>query len=335
VGLALIAGGGGSGTGSQASAAGGVPSIRAGSGAAIALLGALGRASSTFARLREAASRSTRPRDWSRRRVQAAVVGAVLVFLVAPSLFVIPVSFTNSTFLDFPPRGFTLRWYGEFFRSPIWVSATVRSLYVAVAVAVLATVLGVSAAFGLSRRKFAGQKWVMGLVLAPMILPRMIIAVGLFYLLARMELVGTDLALIIGHTVLAFPFVVVTMLAMLKNYDPQFDRAAMTLGASPARTFFHVTLPLISAGVVAAAIFAFMTSFDDLNLALFLAGGEQNTLPKQMWSTMILQANPLLGAASTMLLILMTSFAFAAEMLSRRNRTRSLRGSQAAAGQTA
>lgn len=337
VGLASIAGGSESGMGSQASAAGSVPLVRPGSGAAIALLGALGRASSAFARLREAASRcrGTRPRDRGRRRVQTVVVGAVLVFLVVPSFFVIPVSFTNSTFLDFPPRGFTLRWYGEFFRSPIWVSATLRSLYVAVAVAVLASVLGVCAAFGLSRRKFAGRKWVMALVLAPMIMPRMIIAVGLFYLLARMQLVGTDLALIIGHTVLAFPFVVVTVLAMLKNYDPQFDRAAMTLGASPSRTFLHVTLPLISGSVVAAAIFAFMTSFDDLNLALFLAGGEQNTLPKQMWSTMILQANPLLGAASTMLLILMTSFAFAAEMLSRRNRTRSQRGSQTAAGQAA
>lgn len=337
VGLSSIAGTEGSVMGSKPDAPGSLARAPFGSGAAIALLGGLGRASSVLARLREAVAsgRGAALNRSGRRRIQAVVVGAILVFLVVPSFFVIPVSFTNSNFLDFPPRGFTLRWYGEFFRSPIWVSATLRSLYVAVAVAVLASVLGVSAAFGLSRRKFVGLKWVMGLVLAPMILPRMIIAVGLFYLLARLQLVGTDLALIIGHTVLAFPFVVVAVLAMLKNYDPQFDRAAMTLGASPLRTFLHVTLPLISGSVVAAAIFAFMTSFDDLNLALFLAGGEQNTLPKQMWSTMILQANPLLGAASTMLLILMTGFAFAAEMLSRRNRARSLRGSQAVVGEAA
>jgi len=311
-------------------------------GIGIALLGALGRASSAVAHLRETSGRwlaaptdshaaVLRPAAAARgaggeRRLQAFVVGAILIFLVVPSFFVIPVSFTSSTFLDFPPRGFSWRWYGEFFRSPIWVSATLRSLYVAAAVAVLATTLGVCAALALSRREFRAKRWVMALVLAPMILPRMIIAVGLFYLLARVQLVGTDLALIIGHTVLAFPFVVVTVLAMLKNYDPQFDRAAMTLGATPLRTFFNVTLPLIKSGVVAAAIFAFMTSFDDLNLALFLAGGEQNTLPKQMWSTMILQANPLLGAASTMLLILMTAFAFAAEMLSRRGRTTAPRG---------
>ena len=334
VGLASIAGAGASSVGPAAAPARGA---RAGPrwGFAIALLGLLGRATSALAQLRDAAlpARAAPLRVGTARRVQAGVVGAILVFLVVPSFFVIPVSFTNSTFLDFPPRGFSWRWYGEFFRSPIWVSATVRSLYVAVAVALLATALGVCAAFGLSRRRFAGQKWLMGLVLAPMILPRMIIAVGLFYLLARMQLVGTDLALIIGHTVLAFPFVVVTVLAMLKNYDPQFDRAAMTLGASPLRAFLHVTLPLIRGGVVAAAIFAFMTSFDDLNLALFLSGGEQNTLPKQMWSTMILQANPLLGAASTMLLILMTGFAFAAEMLSRRNRGRTQRSANFALGQ--
>lgn len=290
-------------------------------GLGILILRGLGRATTIFAQLFYAALRVCRfqRRNVEGRSVQVFVVSAILFFLVVPSLFVIPVSFTNSTFLDFPPRGLSWRWYSEFFHSPIWITATVRSLYVAVAVAVIATVLGVCAAIGLNRRKFTGQQWVMALVLAPMILPRMIFAVGLFYMLARMHLVGTDLALIIGHTVLAFPFVVVTVLAMLKNYNPLFDLAAMTLGASPMRAFFHVTLPLIRGGVVAAAIFAFMTSFDDLNLALFLAGGEQNTLPKQMWSTMVLQANPLLGAASTMLLILMTTFAIAAETLSRRN----------------
>ncbi len=337
VGLASIAGVGASVVEPGGASAGRIARARPRLGVGIALLGLLGRATSALARLRDAAwrTRAVPLRAGGGRRVQACVIGAILVFLAVPSFFVIPVSFTNSTFLDFPPRGFSLRWYGEFFRSPIWVSATVRSLYVAVVVAILATALGLGAAFGLNRRTFTGQKWVMGLVLAPMILPRMIIAVGLFYLLARMQLVGTDLALIIGHTVLAFPFVVVTVLAVLKNYDPQFDRAAMTLGASPPRAFFHVTLPLIRDGVVAAAIFAFMTSFDDLNLALFLSGGEQNTLPKQMWSTMILQANPLLGAASTMLLILMTGFAFAAEMLSRRNRSRSQGGAQLALGQAA
>jgi putative spermidine/putrescine transport system permease protein len=166
----------------------------------------------------------------------------------------------------------------------------------------------------------------MALVLSPLILPRMVIAVALFYLTARMHIVGTDLALVVGHTVIALPYVVITVMVGLQTYDRQFDRAAATLGARPARTLIHVTLPLIKSSVLAAGIFAFMTSFDDLNIALFLSGGEQNTLPKQMWSAMVLQATPILGVASTLLLVLMSAFLLGAEFLRRRaDTTRSRR----------
>jgi ABC-type spermidine/putrescine transport system permease subunit I len=256
------------------------------------------------------------------RRLQTVTVWLVLAFLALPTFFVVPVSFTQSTFLDFPPRGLTLRWYVEFLQSNAWISATLRSLYVALMVAAVALVLGGAAAFVLAREKFRGKKLLIALVLSPLILPRMVIAVALFYLLARLHVAGTDLALVVGHTVIAFPYVVITVMVGLQTYDRQFDRAAATLGATPPQTLLHVTLPLTKSSMVAAGIFAFMTSFDDLNIALFLTGGEQNTLPKQMWSAMVLQATPILAVASTILLILMSAFLLVAELLRRRAQAR-------------
>jgi len=250
--------------------------------------------------------------------LQAVAVWTILAFLALPTLFVVPVSFTQSTFLDFPPRGLTLKWYADFLQSNAWMSATLRSIYIALIVAVVAMAIGGAAAFVLARERFAGARLMMALVLSPLILPRMIIAVALFYLLARLRVAGTDLALIIGHTVIALPYVVVTVMVGLQNYDRRFDQAAATLGARPVRTLVHVTLPLIRSSMFAAGIFAFMASFDDLNIALFLTGGEQATLPKQMWSAMVLQATPILGVASTILLMLMTVFLLAAEILRRR-----------------
>ena len=286
------------------------------------VLGGIGR---TVAALAGVLDRTV-PARWrageGARTAQGVVVWSVLAFLALPTLFVIPVSFTQSTFLDFPPRGLTLRWYAEFLQSNAWMSATLRSFYIALIVAMVAMILGGAAAFVLTREQFRAKKLLMAVVLSPLILPRMVIAVALFYLLARMHIAGTDLALIIGHTVIAFPYVVVTVMVGLQTYDRQFDRAAATLGARPLSTLIHVTLPLIKSSMLAAGIFAFMTSFDDLNIALFLTGGEQNTLPKQMWSAMVLQATPILGVASTILLVLMSIFLLVAEFLRRRGDTR-------------
>jgi ABC-type spermidine/putrescine transport system permease subunit I len=282
------------------------------------VLGLIGRVTATVGRTMTRARISRRAVAGSRGHLQGALAGLVLVFLALPTFFVIPVSFTQSTFLDFPPRGFTLRWYVDFLQSNAWTSATLRSLSIALIVAIVAMPLGGAAAFVLAREEFRGKKLLMALVLSPLILPRMVIAVALFYLMARMHIVGTDLALVIGHTVIALPYVVITVMVGLQTYDRQFDRAAATLGARPARTLIHVTLPLIKGSVLAAGIFAFMTSFDDLNIALFLSGGEQNTLPKQMWSAMVLQATPILGVASTLLLVLMSTFLLGAEFLRRR-----------------
>jgi putative spermidine/putrescine transport system permease protein len=145
----------------------------------------------------------------------------------------------------------------------------------------------------------------------------MIIAVALFYLYARIGLVGSSVGLVLGHAVLAIPFVVVTVMAVLKNYDERLDQAASSLGATPARTLYHVTLPLIRAGLIAAFLFAFVTSFDELTIALFVTGGLTTTLPKQMWDDALLKVTPTLAAVSTVLILFVAGTIWLAEWLRR------------------
>jgi putative spermidine/putrescine transport system permease protein len=262
--------------------------------------------------------RSDRPQ----RHVSVAVLWTVgllvIAFLCLPSLFVIPVSFTSGTFIEFPPQGFSLRWYETYLGSRSWIDATIRSTVVAIATALLSTVLGTAASFVLVRQRIVGRTFIIALVLAPLVLPRIIIAVALFYLFARLGLVGTVLGLVLGHTILAVPYVVITVMAILKTYDERLDHAARSLGAGTLRTLWHITLPQIRGGIIAGFLFAFITSFDDLTVALFLTGGSTSTLPRQMWNDLLLQVNPTLAAVSTVILVLVTLFIVLAETLRRR-----------------
>jgi putative spermidine/putrescine transport system permease protein len=242
----------------------------------------------------------------------------IIGFLCLPSFFVIPVSFTSGTFIEFPPRGFSLRWYETYLGSRAWMDSTLRSFIVGGATAFVATVLGTAAAFVLVRRRLFGRTAILSLVLAPLVLPRIIIAVALFYLYARLGLVGTILGLVLGHTVLAVPYVVITVMAVLKTYDERLDQAAWSLGASKWRTLYHITLPQIRGGIIASFLFAFITSFDDLTIALFVTGGGTSTLPRLMWNDLLLQVNPTLAAVSTVILVFVTLFIVAAELLRRR-----------------
>jgi putative spermidine/putrescine transport system permease protein len=183
---------------------------------------------------------------------------------------------------------------------------------------VVSTLLGSAAAFVLVRQRLFGRIAILSLILAPLVLPRLIIAVALFYLYARLGLVGTILGLVLGHTILAVPYVVITVMAVLKTYDERLDQAAWSLGASKLRTLYHITLPQIRGGVIAGFLFAFITSFDDLTVALFVTGGSTSTLPRQMWNDLLLQVNPTLAAVSTVILVFVTGFVIAAEMLRRR-----------------
>ncbi|MDF3009832.1 MAG: binding-protein-dependent transport system inner rane component, partial [Burkholderiales bacterium] len=185
--------------------------------------------------------------------------------------------------------------------------------------AILATLIGAPAAFVLVRQSFAGKTAVLAFVLSPLILPRMIIAVGLFYVYARIGLVGTTIGLVLGHTVLAVPYVVITVMAVLKNYDERLDQAAATLGADRLRTLRRITLPLIRPGIVSAFLFAFIVSFDELTIALFATGGLSSTLPKQMWDDAVMRVSPLLAAVSTVLLVFISVMILLAEWFRRRS----------------
>ncbi len=280
----------------------------------------LDRAVSTSNRVFAALQPSIRDRRRSTRgrRVLGVFVGVVIGFLLLPTFFVVPVSFTAGEFVRFPPTDFSLRWYETYLSSNVWVSATIRSLLVALATALLATLLGTAAAFVLARGRAPGGSLLLALVLAPLILPRMIIAVALYYLFARIGLVGTSTGLVIGHTVLAVPYVVITVMAVLRTYDERLDQAAWTLGASKLQTLRYVTLPQIREGILAGALFAFVTSFDDLTIALFISGGSTSTLPRQMWNDLLLQVNPTLAAVSTVMLLFITVVILVAERLRRR-----------------
>ncbi|MBA4269593.1 MAG: ABC transporter permease [Methylobacterium sp.] len=237
----------------------------------------------------------------------------VIGFLVLPTLLVIPLAFTSSQFLEFPPPGYGLTWFRTYFESPLWIQATIRSFLVAFATAIAATTIGGFTALALANSRTRWSGLIFAFFLAPMIVPRIVIAVGLFYLFARIGLVATDLGLIIGHTVLAIPFALVTMAAVLKSYDQRLDQAAATLGANRLKTLTGVTIPLVKGGLVAAFLFSFITSFDELTIAIFVSGGVKTTLPKQMWDDMILQLNPTLAAVSVVVFVVVTVMLLVAE----------------------
>jgi ABC-type spermidine/putrescine transport system permease subunit I len=265
------------------------------------------------------------PRRADKPRVSLARAGAwvsgllVISFLALPALFIIPVSFTEAGFLSWPPQGFSTRWYDTVFASPVWFNAAIRSFIVAIISAFLGMCIGVPAAFMLARQNFFGKGAVFAFLVSPIIIPNIIIAVSLFYLYSKLGLTGTTVGLILGHTILAIPYVVITIMAVIKNYDIRLDQAAWTLGANKLTTLRLVTFPLIRAGMIAAFMFAFIISFDELTIALFVTGGEVTTLPKQMWDDALLRVSPALAAVATLLLIFMSFVILMSEFLRRRS----------------
>jgi putative spermidine/putrescine transport system permease protein len=256
---------------------------------------------------------------FSGRRVLTAYSAAVLVFLIVPILLVVPIAFTSSQFLDFPPPGYSLRWFYVYWNSDVWIGATLRSFRVGLLSALLACGLATFAALALARSESRWKGLIFSFFLAPMIVPRIIVAIGLFYLFSKIGLVATDTALILGHTVLALPYSVIVLGAVLKNHDWRLEQAAATMGANRMRVFVHVTLPRIRGGLVAAFLFAFITSFDELTIAMFNSGGISTTLPKQMWDDMVMQLNPTLAAASVVVTVVVSSMLLVAEGLKKKS----------------
>lgn len=230
------------------------------------------------------------------------VCGLIFLFLILPIFVIIPISFSSAKFLTFPPPGWSLQWYAKYFTGPKWLSATWLSVRVAGLTTVLATGLGTLAALGLVRGRFRGKGLIYGLVLSPMIIPIIITAIGIYFLFARIHLTGTLAGLVLAHTVLAIPVVVVIVSATLQGVDRNLEFAAMNLGANRLQTFRRVTLAIIRPGVISGAIFAFITSFDEVIVAMFLSSPTTLTLPKQMWDGIQQEIDPTIAAVSTLLI---------------------------------
>lgn len=252
------------------------------------------------------------------RVLPAAVVGLILLFLAFPIIVVMVVSFSSATYLTFPPPAFGLKWYEAYFDSADWLQTTWLSLWVAAAVVVLATLLGTLAALGIARLPKPLRIVASGLILSPLIVPIIVVAIGIYYAYARYGLVGTPIGLIFAQTCLAVPFVVTSVSASLAGIDPRLEQAALSLGATPQATFFQVTLPLIRPGVLVGALFAFITSFDELVVALFISGSGAITLPRRMWDDLRFQIDPTIAAVSTLTIVLTVLLMGCAHLLRKR-----------------
>jgi putative spermidine/putrescine transport system permease protein len=248
----------------------------------------------------------------------AALTAVVLVFLVAPILIIVPLSFSSGSFFYYPLPGISLRWYEDFFTSSFWLPSVWNSLIVGTAATLLATLLGTLAALGMWRTRFPGQALLLAILISPMVVPVIIIAVGVYFAFAPLGLTAGYTGLVLAHTTLAVPFVVVTVLATLAGFDRTLLRASASLGARPVTTFRRVTLPLILPGVLSGAVFAFAASFDEVVVALLIAGPGQRTLPRQMFAGINDNISLTITAAATMLIAISIAFMVLVGWLQRR-----------------
>jgi putative spermidine/putrescine transport system permease protein len=259
--------------------------------------------------------------------------GLIFFFLIFPLVVVIPLSFNAVPFFTFTkemlaldPAGYSLKWYEDFFTNLNWQGAVQNSVIIAFFATLLSTTLGTLAALGLSRPTMPAKTLVMSILISPMIVPLIISAAGMFFFYSRVGLQGTHIGVILAHAALGTPFVVITVTATLVGFDNSLIRAAASLGASPTATFFKVIVPLILPGVISGALFAFITSFDEVVVVLFVGSFKQRTIPWQMFSGIREQISPTILAVATILVIVSIALLVTVELLRRRGER--LRGIQ-------
>ena len=228
-----------------------------------------------------------------------ALLGAL--FLIAPILIVVPMSFSTAISFQFPPPAYWLGYYRKFFTSEEWLEPTLNSLVIAVGAMLFTLLLVIPAAFGYVRYRFRGKSLVNLLIMSPLIVPHVVSALAYYGFLGRARLTGTHLGVIVAHGVLAVPVAFLVISATLKGFDRNLERAAMSAGAGPFRTFFHVTLPVLRPGMLVGALFAFLSSFNEAVVALFIGGRGAATLPKKMYESIRLESDPVIAVVSTLL----------------------------------
>ena len=254
--------------------------------------------------------------------------GLVFFFLIAPLFVILPLSFNAEQYIHFSakmlaldPEGFSLRWYEDMIygtKNP-WGLATKNSIIIAFFATIGSTILGTVAALGLSSRHMPYKAAFMALLISPMIVPLIISGTAIFFFMAKVGLAATHTGIILSHIILGTPFVVITVTATLSGFDHSVTRAAASLGSNPVNTFMKITLPLIMPGVISGALFAFVTSFDEVVVVLFLAGLENTTIPIQMWVGLREQLSPTIMAVATCLIVMSTLILVSAELLRRRS----------------
>jgi putative spermidine/putrescine transport system permease protein len=257
-----------------------------------------------------------------------AICAAVFFFLVAPLIVIFPLSFSADIFLSFSegmlrldPEAFSLRWYEDMIygtKNP-WGLAAKNSFIIAIFATIGSVILGTVAALGLSSRHMPYKGLIMAVLISPMIVPLIISGVAIFFFMAKAGLAATHTGIVLAHIILGTPFVVITVTATLSGFDHSVTRAAASLGSNPVNTFMKITLPLILPGVISGGLFAFVTSFDEVVVVLFLAGLENTTIPIQMWTGLREQLSPTILAVATCLIILSTLILVTAELLRRRS----------------
>ena len=244
----------------------------------------------------------------------------IMLLMVIPTLIVIPMSFSDSQYLEFPPSNWSLRWYNEYLGSSKWMRATVTSVQLGILTMLFATPLGTLAAYGLFVSGHRMSKAIFMLLITPMIVPVILIAIGTFYAFGRVGLNNTISGLVLAHTALAAPLVMIIITSALRNYDLNQERVARSLGATRVKAFFVITLPQIKFSVVTAALLAFLTSFDEVIIAIFVSGGENATLTKHMFSALRDFIDPTIAAISTIMIFISSSLLFATQFLGSRQK---------------
>ena len=251
--------------------------------------------------------------------------GLIFFFLIAPLLVIVPLSFNAEPYFTFTPgmlaleaEAFSLRWYADIVANDQWLHSIRNSFTIGIAATLLATTLGTLAALGLTSPAMPYRRAIMALLISPMIVPIIITATGMYFFYSWAGLAQTHLGIILAHTALGIPFVVITVTATLSGYDQTLTRAALSLGAPPHVAFFKVTMPIILPGIVSGGLFAFVTSFDEVVVVLFMAGFEERTIPRQMWAGIREQISPTILAVATALVLVSIALLTAVEVLRRR-----------------
>ena len=254
------------------------------------------------------------------------ICGCIFFFLMAPIVVLIPLSFNAEPYftftpgmLSFDPDAFSIRWYQDIINNPQWIHSMKNSVIVGFFATLLATSFGILASWGLSRPETPFRVPLMGMLISPMIIPLIISAAGMFFFYSKIGLAQTYPGLILAHTALGIPFVVITVTATLIGFDQNLIRASQSLGANTITTFRKVVMPLILPGVISGALFAFVTSFDEVVVVLFLAGFEQRTIPRQMWAGIREQISPTILAVATILITFSVILLATVELLRRRS----------------